>query len=89
MRPNNKFKGHKIYILYSDGFKIWHDLEMQYIGIEDTNNKNSKNLMPYFNKENENTFIISVSNTLVGKAFLNYNLNNNNLHIINIYLSPK
>ena len=76
LRPQEKFKGKKIYIFYTDAFKIWHDYSMKYLGIEDNQNNPSKNLIQNFNTENENIFTISVkydteNNVYKGKIFMN------------------
>ena len=74
LRPKNQLKGKKLYIFYSDGFRIWHDYSMNYLGIEDKYGNSYKNLIPNFNTENENLFTITVSETdgvYKGKVFVN------------------
>ena len=77
LRPlEESFKGKKIYLFYTDAFRIWHDYSMKYMGIEDTQGNPSKNIITNFNTENENTFTISVNfddikNIYSGKIFLN------------------
>ena len=73
------YKNQKIYIFYSDGFRIWHDYNLTYLGVEDENNYNSKNIIPFFNKYNLNKFVISVSysdNIYKGTLYLNENQQN-------------
>ena len=76
LRPKNNLKGKKLYLFYTDAFRIWHDYSMKYLGIEDNQGNPSKNLIPNFNTENENIFTISViydeiNNIYKGKIFLN------------------
>jgi hypothetical protein len=76
LRPKEDFKGKKIYLFYTDAFRIWHDYSMKYLGIEDSQGNPSKNLITNFNLENENLFTISVTydedkNVYIGKLFLN------------------
>jgi hypothetical protein len=74
LRPKNEMKGKKLYLFYSDGFKIWHDYSMNYLGIEDKYGNSYKNLIPNFNTENENLFTITVINEddiYKGKVFVN------------------
>ena len=78
LRPKENLKGKKLYIFYTNEFKIWHDYSMKYLGIEDKYNNPSKNLIPNFNTENENLFTISVTcektdetKVYKGKIFLN------------------
>ena len=78
LRPKEEFKGKKIYLFYTDAFKIWHDYSMKYLGVEDNQGNPSRNLIPYFNTENENVFTISVTydqnkDIYRGKIFLNGN----------------
>ena len=73
------YKNQKIYIFYSDGFRIWHNYNLTYLGVEDENNYNSKNIIPFFNKYNLNKFTISVSysdNIYKGTLYLNENQQN-------------
>ena len=78
LRVGNPHKGHKIYIFYTDCFRIWHDYNFNYIGIEDNNGNNGKNLRPYFNIDNKNLFKIKVykgsDNNYYGNIYLNNNL---------------
>ena len=77
IRPGNEFKGNKIYIIYSDSFRIWHDFHFTYIGVEDSYGNNGKNLRPFFNKDNKNQFVIRVkyeNNVYKGSIYLNNNL---------------
>ena len=74
LRPKNKLKGKKLYIFYSDAFRIWHDYTMNYLGIEDNSGNSNKNLIPNFNTENENLITISVrkeDDVYKGKVFIN------------------
>ena len=74
LRPKNNVRGKKLYLFYSDGFKIWHDYSMNYLGIEDKYGNSYKNLIPNFNTENENLFTITVINEddiYKGKVFVN------------------
>ena len=74
LHPKNKMKGKKLYLFYTDAFKIWHDHTMSYLVIEDRLGNPSKNLIPNFNVQNENTFTISVrkeDGIYKGKVFLN------------------
>ena len=76
LRPKSNLKGKKLYLFYTDAFRIWHDYCMKYIGIEDNQGNPSKNLIPNFNPENENLFTISVNynevtDVYTGKVFLN------------------
>ena len=76
LRPKENFKGKKIYLFYTDSFRIWHDYSMKYLGIEDNQGNPSKNLITNFNLENENIFTISVTydedkKIYIGKLFLN------------------
>ena len=82
LRPGIEHKGHKIYIFYTNSFKIWHDFNFNYIGIEDINGNDGKNLLPYFNLYNKNTFTIKVKQvtknsitTYHGTIYLNNNIN--------------
>ena len=78
IRPGIEFKGNKIYIIYTDSFKIWHDYHFTYIGIEDSNGNNAKNLRPFFNLDNKNQFLIRVkyeNEIYKGSIYLNNNLN--------------
>ena len=76
LRPKENLRGKKLYLFYTDAFRIWHDYSMKYLGIEDNQGNPSKNLIPNFNTENENLFTISViydenNNVYKGKIFLN------------------
>ena len=76
LRPKENMKGKKLYLFYTDAFRIWHDYSMKYLGIEDNKGNPSKNLIPNFNTENENIFTISViyneeKKVYEGKIFLN------------------
>ena len=77
LRPKNEMKGKKLYLFYSDGFKIWHDYSMNYLGIEDKSGNSYKNLIPNFNIQNENLFTITVrkedgeNGIYKGKVFVN------------------
>ena len=74
LRPKDKLRGKKLYLFYSDAFRIWHDYSMNYLGVEDKLGNSYKNLIPNFNTENENLFTISVikeDNIYKGKIFLN------------------
>jgi len=74
--PQKSFKGKKIYLFYTDAFKIWHDYSMKYMGVEDNMGNPSKNIITNFNTENENIFTISetydsTKQIYSGKIFLN------------------
>ena len=74
LRPKNEMKGKKLYLFYSDGFRIWHDYSMNYLGIEDKQGNSYKNLLPNFNTQNENLFTITVrkeNDIYKGKIFVN------------------
>ena len=75
LRPKDKMKGKKLYLFYSDAFRIWHDYSMNYLGVEDRLGNSHKNLIPNFNTENENLFTISVNkdknNIYKGKIYIN------------------
>ena len=76
LRPKNKMRGKKLYLFYSDAFRIWHDYSMNYLGIEDKLGNSYKNLLPNFNTENENLFTIAVNkdetnNVYKGKIYIN------------------
>ena len=80
LRPGIAHKGKKIYILYTNSFKIWHDYHFTYLSIEDKDGNNWKNLRPYFNIDNKNTFTIKVykktgDSNYYGNIYLNNNLN--------------
>ena len=82
LRVGNTHKGHKIYILYTNSFRIWHDYNFNYIGIEDNNGNNGKNLRPYFNIDNKNSFKIKVYKKNDEDYYGNIYLNNNLDHSI-------
>ena len=75
LRPTNKMRGKKLYLFYSDAFRIWHDCSMNYLGVEDKFGNSYKNLLPNFNTENENLFTIAVNkdenNIYKGKIYIN------------------
>ena len=85
IRPGIRHKGFKIYILYTNSFRIWHDFTFNYIGVEDNNKNDGKNLRPYFNIDNKNSFTIKIYKVknssdnsqvlLMGNIYLNNNKN--------------